>query len=313
MAESIEEAARGATEGQDTRGHAGTAQKERSVILSEPLYVGITNKPKGPPDAYKMTSNPRGLALIINNKTFSGAKERRGSDVDTVKIGDLFDQLHFRVIPEKDLNLDVMKRKLEDFANMPDHQESDCCVVVIMSHGYQAPDSNLDGAWRPLLGQPGSSSVPCPYVVFSSDDKELEVEWIIQTFTAIKALKGKPKLFIIQSCRGGKPQDGDGVRNFVETDSKKLRMVLDADDIFVANSTIPYQSAYRDTQEGAWFIQSICHVFAESAHCKDLKHLMEKVHNRVADHEGPKGQKQSAELWIRGRTKALYFNPGIVP
>ncbi|CAG0890252.1 unnamed protein product [Darwinula stevensoni] len=210
-----------------------------------------------------------------------------------------------------------MKQKLEEFAQAPEHSQSDCCVVVIMSHGYQSPGEDPEGSWRPLGQQPGSTYRPCPYVVDSSDGRALEVEWIIQRFSTARALQGKPKLFIIQACRGVEEQQARGQSgNFVESDANRFggafQDAFNADDIFVANSTIPYYVSYRNSQEGTWFIQSICHVFAESAHSMDLQVLIRKVHDRLAMHEGPNGKKQSAELWIRGKTKALFFNPGFV-
>ena len=95
----------------------------------------------------------------------------------------------------------AMKQKLKEFAMAPEHRQSDSCVVVIMSHGYQSPGQDPEGSWRPLRQQPPFTYRPCPYVVHSSDGRALEVEWIIQQFSTVRALQGKPKLFIIQACR----------------------------------------------------------------------------------------------------------------
>ncbi|CAG0886273.1 unnamed protein product, partial [Darwinula stevensoni] len=314
---SAETAAGRPREEEDARGRAAGNAQGRSVILSTPIYVGRTSNPRGPPDAYKMSANPRGKALVISNYDFGGLMNNRpGTDIDAVKIRDLFEKLHFSVDVEKDLTRQEMKLKLKEFARAPEHRQSDCCVVVIMSHGYQSPGEDPEGSWRPLGQQPGSTHRPCPYVVYSSDGRALEVEWIIQQFNIAEALKGKPKLFIIQACRGKGQQARGQSGNFVESDANRFggasQDELNADDIFVANSTIPYYVSYRNSQEGTWFIQSICHVFAESAHSMDLQVLIRKVHDRLAMHEGPNGEKQSAELWVRGKTKALFFNPGFV-
>ena len=67
---------------------------------------------------------------------------------------------------------------LEAFANMPDHNESEMCVVIFMSHGNKDYIKSRDGL-----------SVP--------------ISLLLEHFTTSNCprLAGKPKLFIIQACR----------------------------------------------------------------------------------------------------------------
>ncbi|CAG0894501.1 unnamed protein product [Darwinula stevensoni] len=95
---------------EDARGRAAGNAQGRSVILSTPISVGITSNPRGPPDAYKMSANPRGKALVISNSDFHGSmNDRPGTDIDAVKIRYLFEKLHFSVDVEEDLTRQVSR------------------------------------------------------------------------------------------------------------------------------------------------------------------------------------------------------------
>ena len=63
---------------------------------------------------YKMSSVPRGIAMIINNKKFDTLKTRYGTDKDADDLQKLFrDTLGFTVEPHKDLKSADMHEKLE--------------------------------------------------------------------------------------------------------------------------------------------------------------------------------------------------------
>ena len=77
-----------------------------------------------------------------------------------------------------DLTKDQMIANVKSFANMPEHQDSEMCVVIFMSHG------NKD-------------------VIKSRDGQTVPVSSLLDMFTKTNcpALVGKPKLFVIQACR----------------------------------------------------------------------------------------------------------------
>ena len=72
----------------------------------------------------------------------------------------------------------MMKRTVDYFATMPEHQESEMCVVIFMSHG------NKD-------------------VIQSRDGLTVPISSLLNKFTKTNcpSLDRKPKLFITQSCR----------------------------------------------------------------------------------------------------------------
>ncbi|CAG0899406.1 unnamed protein product [Darwinula stevensoni] len=263
---------------------------EDQIVVPQHLNVSVqkTDTCHGPPEAYKMQSNPRGQVLIINNEKFQRLKERRGATVDTINFRNVFEQLHFEVQLEDNLGIADMKRVIKNFAQSSLHKNSDCCVVLVMSHGDQ---------------QDGS------YIVYSVDQKPISVEWIIQNFSNEEAqsLRGKPKLFFFQACRGEGYYREPRRKNNLEKDSFREDSYTAPvqSDIFVANSAIPDYVSYRDIRHGSWFIESICQVFAKYAHCLDLQSMMQKVHERLSKYEGEKGEKQSAEYWMIPRYQFL--------
>lgn len=58
---------------------------------------------------YENFSKPKGLALIINNKKFDNdiLPERKGTDIDAINIGTLFDKLDYTVKIKENLKSTV--------------------------------------------------------------------------------------------------------------------------------------------------------------------------------------------------------------
>ena len=77
--------------------------------------------------------------------------------------------------------LQEMVNKLKEFAKLPDHADMDACFVCLLSHGEEG-------------------------FIFGTDGKRIPLEEIFMLFgnTNCRGLIGKPKVFIIQACRGGK-------------------------------------------------------------------------------------------------------------
>ncbi|KAI6073772.1 Caspase-9 [Aix galericulata] len=98
------------------------------------------------PWVYQLKADPCGHCLIINNIAFSpdsGLSTRTGSDVDCERLEKRFKSLCFRVQTLRDLKAQEINAKLRSLAQQ-DHSALDCCLVVILSHGCQAPSGNLD-------------------------------------------------------------------------------------------------------------------------------------------------------------------------
>lgn len=136
-------------------------------------------------DCYKMTSNPRGPCLIINNIDFEGDifPTRKGSDQDAQRFDTIFKQLGFKVIMTRNQTADQMRQTFKQVARKcrPEH---DSLFVFIFSHGSEHGIYGTDGMEVDLENE-----------IFACFDNH-----------NCKAMIGKPKVFVIQACRGRKYQ-----------------------------------------------------------------------------------------------------------
>ena len=92
------------------------------------------------PRMYKMTSKPRGKALIINNQEFTMPDMfpfREGADVDADNLENLFSQLGFSVSKHSNMKRIDMMRLLIDFGESLNNDPGDMLIVAILSHGKE--------------------------------------------------------------------------------------------------------------------------------------------------------------------------------
>ncbi|KAM9488010.1 caspase-2 isoform 2-T2 [Clarias gariepinus] len=245
--------------------------------------------------AYPMSSSPRGLALVLSNVHFeaelSDLDTRRGGEVDEEVLRRLFTELDFTVCLKKDLTLQAMRACIEKFARRPEHAESDCCVVCLLSHGVE-----------------GS--------VFGIDGKLLELEWVFEQFDNAHCtlLQNKPKMFFIQACRGeemdcGVDQlDGDDSmqstdceqrdagreenhdrqnRASEESEAERLRVKLpQRSDMICGFATLKGTAAMRNTKKGSWFIQELNTAMRQKARDTHLSDILVQVNSQIKEREG---------------------------
>ena len=198
------------------------------------FFIGRNGFPQ-----YEMTKNPRGLCLIINNKNFRDAEAiRKGSEFDEAKLEQLFQNLYFKVYTYNDLQWHEMRQVASDFAKK-DHSEFDAFVFIIMSHGGERD------------------------VIQGIAGRTIAIENLMCEFTSARCptLKDKPKLFIIQSCRGVRAEvEIRGGDSNISLDSTLSKGVCPKEaDFLLAFSTPPSYLAYRNKDSGSPFIQ-VCSI-----------------------------------------------------
>eukprot|EP00088_Acartia_fossae_P065231 TRINITY_DN8041_c0_g1_i1.p1 TRINITY_DN8041_c0_g1~~TRINITY_DN8041_c0_g1_i1.p1 ORF type:complete len:472 (+),score=102.62 TRINITY_DN8041_c0_g1_i1:123-1538(+) len=142
-------------------------------VLEAPVYRAEDNM------TYKMSSSPRGFCLIIDNEDYDSLPPRRGSHVDSECLVQLFRQLGFWVCVKKNLTKAKFEYEVLNFATDTMHGYTDMSVVCILSHGENG-------------------------TIICTNGEKIEIEAILNRFNnqAAPSLRGKPKFFLLQSCRG---------------------------------------------------------------------------------------------------------------
>lgn len=249
------------------------------------------------PKVYKMSSEPRGTCIIINNMDFDreqSKEERKGSDLDAQRMKSLFTQLHFSVTVKTNLTALDMKSFLRKAAEPEKHRDADCLVVILLSHGNENAIEGTDGNMLDLRNE--------IYSLFNN--------------TNCPTLKEKPKLFFVQACRGDKVQVPRGAKHNAETEdsTQSLAPVVvqhkpgpEWSDMFIAHSTIPEHASGRIPTKGSLFISTVFSVFRKHAATIDLASLMGEVANDMMQLELEEEYVQTPSIEQLGWTKLLFF------
>ncbi|XP_059483692.1 uncharacterized protein LOC132201505 [Neocloeon triangulifer] len=269
-------------------------------------------------EVYDCGTNPKGYALILNIHNYPDYdgdeedRERKGSQVDTLAMTKLFNELGYIVelYPNNftdNVSQEDFKKVITRFAKKREHFHVDSCFVVIMAHGEQLETSGRGN------------------VIITSDNKPVPITWISSQFSAEKCqlLIGKPKIFMYQCCRGrtnisrqiNHYHKGPATPSTAKTDGKgsvpegekviSKKFERQIDDILICHAAPQGYVAHRDTKVGSTFIQAIIDVFVKHAHEKHVVGMMKEVDKLIKS----QSISQTVSIEILGFTKKLYLHP----
>ena len=238
---------------------------------------------------YQMNSKPRGISIIINNENFRRSlKSRSGTSIDSHNLWNLFVHLGFDTQHHNNKTHIEMRHVLNNVATM-DHDKYDCLMVTILTHGDYGD------------------------LLYGTTGEGILIQEVIETFSGRRCptLIGKPKVFIIQACRGRRYNQTVQLDNDCNdmTDSG-LTIHPNISDYLVAHSTIPGHVSFRNNT-GSIFISTLVKIFRKHAAYEDIVTMLERVTNEVMKYEpqgdGLQDTRQSPEIrsTLRGR---VYFN-----
>ncbi|KAL1139365.1 hypothetical protein AAG570_006349 [Ranatra chinensis] len=211
-------------------------------------------------EEYNMNHLRRGYATIFNHDEFShDMPTRKGSHIDVQQLTNILEMLHFEVKVYNNLDCEKIREVLNELASM-DHSDCDCLLVAVLTHGLK------------------SNYLYAKDYIYSVDTL-----WLPFTADRCLSLAGKPKMFLIQACRGEALDAGVRLVSTSQTDSGNISYKIPSmADFFIAYSTAEGYYSWRHPEKGTWFIQSFCQVLNDHYRTLDFQKIMTRVSHRVA-------------------------------
>ncbi|KAK9882055.1 hypothetical protein WA026_018905 [Henosepilachna vigintioctopunctata] len=204
---------------------------------------------------YKRTGSEPGLVIIFNFEEFENTTARPGSSKDVDDIVTCLARLGFNINPKHIFNNLSKDEMLENVSEIlaADHSQVNSVLVFVLTHG--GPSNTL------------STSI---------DKFNAEELWV--KFDKCPSLEGKPKMFVIQACKGEnhttflvKPEDTPLVPLSTFSSGYIPR------DMIIVYSTMEGKYAYRDRESGSWLIQEICRNFTAYGRRDDVLTVLSRV------------------------------------
>ncbi|XP_065075295.1 caspase-1-like [Ochlerotatus camptorhynchus] len=268
---------------------------------AQTLSVGPIPKPEGSgilaiPTAklYSMNGAKRGKVLIFNHETFEekvGCKDRPGTDQDVARLNQVLPQLGFQTEDIEVYN-NISKGEIngiaENLKNNADLEISDCLVVVILTHGNEND-------------------------TLMANDKEYHLYEFIENFnpTTLESMAGKPKLFIIQACRGKEVDHGVplGYRDQVDSPTE-ICTYPEFPDLFVVQSSHHGHKAFRNEKDGSWLIQDLCKAIEScDLETDSIYDILTETNDAISKRFSNADKKKQIASIYSTLTKKLYFKP----
>ncbi|XP_029699454.1 caspase-1-like [Takifugu rubripes] len=246
------------------------------------------------------------VALLITNITFfHQCLNRKGAEKDEENMETLLKGLGYEVVKYRNLTGRAIEDAVIDFSKRPKLKDTDSVVVVIMSHGR--------------LGVVAGVSTQSP--TFEDDHFSLDKMYRLLGPEHCPALLNKPKIIIIQACRGDErgeiifndqhPPENPPVSDDANIQEDAIRIEHKEKDFVSLLSCTPDTVSYRALAKGSFLVQVLVDVFNASVERDDLEELFRKVQHRFEDF--PIGNRRQMPTKDRGTmTKRFYFYPGLI-
>ncbi|XP_026153000.1 caspase a [Mastacembelus armatus] len=259
------------------------------------------------------------VALLITNIKFANERlNRRGAEKDEENMEKLLRALGYEVVKYTNLTGEEIDKALIDFSKHSKLKETDSVFVVIMSHGKLGAVLGVN--WKENC----------------SDKDELPINNIYKHLDSegCPALLNKPKIIIIQACRG--EEDGavlvcDSVKPAVtvkpavfsdeapqcrpaasaaedDVEDDSIRRVHKEKDFISLLSSTPDTVSYRHRDDGSFLIQYVVDVFNNFARNDDVDELFRKVMQRFEEFQDRKQMPTKDRCTV---TKHIYLFPGL--
>ncbi|XP_020857054.1 caspase-6 [Phascolarctos cinereus] len=225
-----------------------------------------------PEERYKMDHKRRGIALIFNHERFFWhltLPERRGTRADRENLKLRLSKLGFEVNCFDDLKAEDLLMTIHK-VSASSHMDADCFLCVFLTHG----EGNHIYAY----------------------DAKIDIQKLTAMFKGdrCQSLVGKPKIFIIQACRGDqhdvpvKPLDvvdhqtDEADVNETEIDAASIYTLPAGADFLMCYSVAEGYYSHRETVNGSWYIQDLCEMLGRYGSSLEFTELLTLVNRKVS-------------------------------
>ncbi|XP_074534769.1 caspase a-like [Halichoeres trimaculatus] len=218
------------------------------------------------------------VALLITNIIFTNPEHnRRGALKDEENMEKQLESLGYEVVKHSNLTGKAIDNAIIEFSKHPKLKGTDSVVVVIMSHGQLGAVLGVDHTEE----KPDRFPIDNIYTHLGPE--------------RCPELLNKPKVIIIQACRGGEKgsvlvcDDGPSLAcddissqsaSNADIEDDTLRYVHKEKDFISLLSSTPDTKSYRHTDEGSFLIQYLGEVFNTFARTDHIEELFRKTMQR---------------------------------
>ncbi|XP_068951181.1 caspase-6-like isoform X5 [Petaurus breviceps papuanus] len=253
----------------DSRGGDFSAPADAGQNVTETDAL-IKSELLDPAERYKMDHKRRGIALIFNHERFYWhltLPERRGTRADRNNLVLRLSNLGFEVNCYDDLKAEELLKTIHTVSTSS-HMDADCFLCVFLTHG----EGNHIYAY----------------------DAKIDIQKLTALFKGdrCQSLVGKPKIFIIQACRGDQhdvpviPLDVVDHHqtdiNETEVDAASIYTLPAGADFLMCYSVAEGYYSHRETVNGSWYIQDLCEMLGKHGSSLEFTELLTLVNRKVS-------------------------------
>ncbi|XP_064092856.1 uncharacterized protein LOC135205712 isoform X9 [Macrobrachium nipponense] len=187
---------------------------------------------------------------------FNVLKDRPGAEADTKNIKETFQRLGYEVSIDEDFTKDRLYSKITKIQSDKTLADARALIVFILSHG-EAIDTFI-----------------------CSDKETANLSDIKRAFTNSKcpALKGKPKIFFANFCRGC------DIEIYMHDErNRKFEALVDTVVVHASHEGV---KALRSKDKGTVFVQSLCEVLSNTEISKKFRVVYYCLHQKMASKRG---------------------------
>lgn len=210
---------------------------------------------------YRVESVPRGFVYIFNNKFTGQEDERVGAELDSVNLKGTFTALGYAVFLRENFKAQQIKDELDSIRADRKLNDVDALIFFFLSHGNS------------------------PYSFRGNDNKDLDLRGLRRKFADSKCpqMKGKPKVFFANYCRGDRFQkriEFDGAHEYDDGSVEAPR------DMVTIQAAIEGVKVLRSEGLGTYFVKCLCDILQHHGRSKSLKDVYHELDVRTQEMGG---------------------------